>query len=211
MALKTPQQYLESLKDGRVVYCDGREGPGRDEAPDPQDHERLGRHGLRDEQRPQVSGPSHGHRRGWREGELRAPAAAEQRGPPAAARGGEAVGPRLLRQAHRREVRRKGRPERGHCREPQGGQEVRHPLCGKRRGLPQAPPEERPRLCHGPHGRQGRQEPPSLPADAAQGLLRAHRGGKGRRHRRLRRKDPHQPGPCVQRDTDRPLPGHAGG
>ena len=23
MALKTPQQYLESLKDGRVVYCNG--------------------------------------------------------------------------------------------------------------------------------------------------------------------------------------------
>ena len=24
MALKTPQQYLETLNDGRVVYCDGK-------------------------------------------------------------------------------------------------------------------------------------------------------------------------------------------
>ena len=23
MAIKTPQQYIESLKDGRVVYCNG--------------------------------------------------------------------------------------------------------------------------------------------------------------------------------------------
>jgi 4-hydroxybutyryl-CoA dehydratase/vinylacetyl-CoA-Delta-isomerase len=27
MALKTPQQYLETLKDGRVVYCDGKRVP----------------------------------------------------------------------------------------------------------------------------------------------------------------------------------------
>ncbi len=27
MALKTPQEYIESLKDGRVVYCNGERVP----------------------------------------------------------------------------------------------------------------------------------------------------------------------------------------
>ena len=139
MALKTPQQYLESLKDGRVVYCDGREGSrtSRSTRSCKITNDWVAMDYVMSND-PQVPGPAHGHRRGWREGQLRAAAAADQRGPPAPARSGEAVGPRLLRQAHGRQVRRQGRPERGHRREPQGGQEVRHPLCGERRGISQA-------------------------------------------------------------------------
>ena len=132
-------------------------------------------------------------------------------GPLPAARGGQAVGPGLLRQAHRRQVRGQGRPERRDRGLPARGQEVRHQLRRQRRGVPPAPAEERPGLRHGSHRHQGRPQPAAVGAGAAQGLLRAHRGGAARRHHRERRQDAHQPGPGLQRGAHRPLPRHAAG
>ena len=211
MAIKTAQQYLESLKDGRVVYFDGELVPDVTKHPvckitndwvamdyimnnDPRYQDLLT---DLDEDGERVSFALQPQRTPGR--------------PAPPARSGQAVGAGLLRQAVGRQVRGQGRSERRDRGRPAGGQEVRHQLRRQRRGLPQAPAEERPVVRHGPHRHQRRPQPAALAAGAAQGLLRPHRRRAARRHHRERGQDPHQPGAGLQRGAHRSLPGHAGG
>ena len=155
MGLKTAQQYLESLKDGRVVYFDGKRVPDVTEHPvckitndwvamdyimnnDPRYQDLLT---DIDE-----------------DGERVSFALQPQRSRDDLMRLREVVklwARVCFGKPYRGQVRGQGRPERRHRGRPPCGQEVRHRLRRQRGGLPQAPAEERPVLRHGPHRHQG--------------------------------------------------------
>ena len=211
MALKIAQQYLESLKDGRVVYFDGKRVPDVTEHPvckitndwvamdyimnnDPRYQDLLT---DLDEDGERVSFALQPQR--TREDLLRLREVVKLW---ARVCFGKPSGAKFVAKDGLNAVTVVA---------PAGGQEVRHQLRGQRGGVPQAPAEERPLVRHGPHRHQGRPQPAALRAGAAQGLLRPHRGRAAGRHHRQRGQDPHQPGSRLQRGAHRSLPGHAGG